>query len=91
MKTYHVSILREMRLRFPDIVAETPEQAAKLASEKLTTDAESIEDCDGVNTYAIVDLEGDEEFFETKTFDFCRECGAPTGVNRDYCEQHLKS
>ena len=70
MPTYNVHLYREMRLYFPDIEADTPEEAAKLVAEKDFDDVEDFSDCDGENLAALVDLVGDEEFRHSKTIAF---------------------
>jgi hypothetical protein len=73
MTPYNVHIYREMRLYFPAIEAETPEDAARIAADKLTADAEYTEDCDGENLAALVDVVGDDEFKHSVTIDFDHE------------------
>jgi hypothetical protein len=70
MTLYNVHIYREMRLYFPAIMADTPEQAAKIASDKPTADAEYTEDCEGESLAALIDMAGDDEFTESVTIDF---------------------
>jgi hypothetical protein len=70
MKLYNVHIYREMRLYFPGIEAATSEEAAKIASDKPTADAEYSEDCDGENLAALIDLVGDDEYEKSVTIDF---------------------
>jgi hypothetical protein len=62
MTLYNVHIYREMRLYFPRIEAATPEEAANIAGDKPTDNAECIEDCDGDNLAALIDVVGDDEF-----------------------------
>ena len=69
MPTYNVHLYRVMRLFFPGIVANTQEKAAKLAADKLTDEAETIDDCEGISTAALVDRFGDEDFSESVTVD----------------------
>ncbi len=73
MTLYNVHIYREMRLYFPAIEAETPEDAARNAADKLTADAEYTEDCDGENLAALVDVVGDDEFKHSVAIDFDHE------------------
>jgi hypothetical protein len=73
MTLYNVHIYRELRLYFPAIKAETPDDAAQIAADKLTADAEYTEDCDGENLAALVDLVGDDEFEHSVTIDFDHE------------------
>jgi hypothetical protein len=70
MTIYNVHIYREMRLYFPDITADTPEQAARIAADRPTPDAETIEDCDGNNLAALIDVAGDDEFTQSEIIDF---------------------
>jgi len=69
MPTYNVHLYREMRLFFPGIEADTPEQAAKLVAERAADEAEYTDDCEGATTSALVDLVGDEDFSETVAID----------------------
>src|SRR5579875_1542292 len=73
MTLYNVHIYREMRLYFPAIEAATPDDAARIAADKLMADAEYTEDCDGENLAALVDLVGDDEFEHSVTIDFDHE------------------
>jgi hypothetical protein len=59
MTIYNVHIYREMRLVFGGIEADSPEAAAAIARDKLTSDADSIDDCDGETFAALVDVAGD--------------------------------
>ena len=70
MTLYNVHIYREMRLHFPGITADTPEQAARVAADKPTADAEFAEDCEGENLAALIDVAGDDEFTQSVTLDF---------------------
>ena len=70
MPTYNVHLYREMRLFFPCIEAESPEEAAKIAAGKDFDDVDDFSDCDGENLAALVDLVGDEEFRHSKTIAF---------------------
>jgi hypothetical protein len=70
MTLYNVHIYREMRLYFPGIEAATPEEAAKIAADKQTDNADDIEDCDGDNLAALIDEVGDDEFGKSVTIDF---------------------
>jgi hypothetical protein len=70
MTLYNVHIYREMRLFFPGIEAATPEEAARIAADKPTGNAEYTEDCDGENLAALIDLVGDEGFQNSVTIDF---------------------
>ena len=70
MTHYIVHIYREMRLSFEDIEADTPEAAAAIARDKPTSDADDIEDCEGENLSALVDVAGDEEYAQSRYIDF---------------------
>jgi aminoglycoside phosphotransferase len=70
MTVYNVHIYREMRLFFPAITADTPEQAARIAADKPTADAEYTEDCEGESLAALIDVAGDDEFTQSVTIDF---------------------
>jgi hypothetical protein len=70
MTLYHVHIYREMRLYFPGIEAATPEEAARIAADMPTEDADYTEDCDGETLAALVDVVGDEQFEHSATIDF---------------------
>jgi hypothetical protein len=69
-KLYHVHLYREMRLSFPDIQAGSPQEAADLASHLPTEEATSIEDCNGDDFGAVVDVQGDEDYSQSVTIDF---------------------
>ena len=70
MTTYHVHLYREMRLVFGDIEADTPEMAATIARDKPTNDADAIEDCEGENLAALIDVAGDDEYEQSVIVDF---------------------
>ena len=70
MTKYNVHLFREMRLYFPGIEAESPQAAAAIASQKESGDAEDIEDCDGEDTGALVDIVGDEDFANSELIAF---------------------
>jgi len=70
MTHYNVHIYREMRLVFGGIEADSPEAAAAIARDKLTSDADSIDDCDGETFAALIDVAGDEEYEQSRTIDF---------------------
>ena len=70
MTIYNVHIYREMRLVFGGIKADSPEAAAAIARDKLTSDADSIDDCDGETFAALVDVAGDEQYEQSVTIDF---------------------
>ena len=54
-----------MRLSYTDIEADTPEAAAAIARGKPTDDADNIEDCEGENLSALVDVAGDEDYSQS--------------------------
>jgi len=70
MTLYNVHIYREMRLAFEGIEADTPEAAAAIARDGMTSDANDIDDCDGEDFAALVDVIGDDEFEKSVTIDF---------------------
>lgn len=70
MTTFNVHIYREMRLKFVGIEADTPEAAASIAREKPTDDADDIEDCNGDDLSALVDVAGDEKYDQSVMIDF---------------------
>ena len=65
MTNYNVHIFREMRLVFGGIEADSPHAAAAIARDKPTGDADNIEDCDGENLAALVDVAGDEDYSQS--------------------------
>ena len=68
--TYNVHIYREMRLVYEGIKAATPEAAAKIARDKPTSDAVEIDDCEGETLSALVDVQGDEEYEQSRIINF---------------------
>lgn len=69
MPLYNVHIYREMKLRFDNIEADTPEDATRQVLESNSSFADSVDDCDGDTLAALVDLVGDDEFEHTKLID----------------------
>ena len=67
---YNVHLYREMRLYYPGIEAGSLEEAAEIAAQKRTEDAETIEDCEGTNLAALVDVQGDDQYDRSRTNDF---------------------
>jgi hypothetical protein len=67
---YNVHLYREMRLSFPDIKADSPQLAALLASQLPTEDAASIDDCNGDDFGALVDVQGDQDYSQSVMIDF---------------------
>lgn len=67
---YNVHIYREMRLVYGSIEAATHEEAAAIARDKPTDQADEIADCDGENIAALVDVQGDEDYGESRIIDF---------------------
>ena len=70
MTTYNIHIYREIRLVFSGIEADTLEAAAAIARDKPTEHADDIADCDGETFYACVDVQGDEEYLQSRWIDF---------------------
>jgi hypothetical protein len=70
MTFYNVHIYREMRLLFERIEADTPEAAAAIARDRLTEDADDLEDCDGDTFAALVDVVGDDQYEQSVILDF---------------------
>ena len=70
MTLYNVHLYREMRLLFKRIEAETPEAAAAIARDRLTEDADDIDDCDGEDLAALVDVVGDDQYEQSVMIDF---------------------
>jgi len=68
---YHVHVYCEMRLYFPGIKADSSEDAARIASDMPTDEAEIIDDCEGVTLAALVDVDGDAEYSQSILIDFC--------------------
>ena len=67
---YNVHLCQEMRLYFPGIEASSHQEAAQIAAEKLTDEAETIEDCEGTNLAALVDVHGDDQYDQSRVIDF---------------------
>jgi hypothetical protein len=59
MTAYRVQLYREQRLVFRGIEADSAEQAARIASLKPTSDAQSVGELRGFDTSAVVDAEGE--------------------------------
>jgi hypothetical protein len=70
MTLYNVHIYREMRLVYEGISAETPEAAAAIARKQPTDDCVEIADCEGETLSAVVEVDGDEEYVQTRFIDF---------------------
>jgi hypothetical protein len=70
MNKYNVKIYREMRLDFVGIEADTPATAAEIAARRQTQEADNIEDCQGDNLSALVDVAGDEDYRHSVLIDF---------------------
>jgi hypothetical protein len=70
MTLYTVHLYREMRLTFERVEADTHEAAAAIARDRLTEDADDIEDCDGENLAALVDVVGDDQYEHSRIIDF---------------------
>jgi hypothetical protein len=69
MTKFIVHLYREMKLSYAGIEADTPHAAAEMVSKKLTA-ADNIEDCEGQNLAALVDVAGDEDYSQSVTIDF---------------------
>lgn len=69
MTLYNVHLYREMRLFFRGIDAASPGEAAHKVAACTTDEAESIEDCEGENLAALVDVVGDEEYEQSVVID----------------------
>jgi hypothetical protein len=67
---YNVHLYREMRLYFPGIEAASHQEAAEFARQQPTDKAHRIEDCDGNDHGALVDVDGDEDHSLTRLIDF---------------------
>jgi hypothetical protein len=74
MKRYNVHIYREMKLLYGGIEADSHEEAARIASDRLTEEADSMDDCDGETFGALVDVAGDENFQHSQTVNFESGC-----------------
>jgi hypothetical protein len=72
MTLYNVHLYRLYRVKQPDIEAETMEEAIKIAEERDVRDAECIEDAEDATYFALVDVVGDEDFEQTRDFDFAK-------------------
>jgi hypothetical protein len=70
MTLYNVHIYREMRLVYEGVEAETHEAAATIARDKPTGDADGIDDCEGESFSALVDVQGDEDYAQSRMIDF---------------------
>lgn len=70
MTKYNVHLYREMRLFFEGIEADSHETAADVAKARFTSEADDIDDCDGADFAALVDVHGDAEFTESRLVDF---------------------
>ena len=70
MTLYNVHINREMRLFFEGIEADTPQAAATIARDGLTSDADEIDDCEGTTLSALVDEVGGSECERSVMIDF---------------------
>jgi hypothetical protein len=67
---FNVHIYREMRLKFERIEAPTSDEAAGKACELPTEVATEIEDCEGEDFCALVDVIGDENYSQSRIIDF---------------------
>jgi hypothetical protein len=92
---YIVHLYREMRLSYTGIEADTPQAAAAIAGGKPTGDADNIEDCDGQDLAALVDVAGDEDYSQSVTIDFeperIRKAAATLLAALTYALEYLKA
>jgi hypothetical protein len=70
MTKYNIHLYREMRLEYVGIEADTPEAAALIARQRQTEDADNVEDCNGDELSALVDVAGDEDYSQSVMIDF---------------------
>src|SRR5690348_6631257 len=70
MPRYNIHIYREMRLLFTGIEAASPEEAAAIARDRDTDDADEIADCNGETLAALVDVAGDDSYAHSRCIDF---------------------
>ena len=70
MKIFNVHIYREMRLVYSGIEAGSHEEAAAIARDKPTDEADSMDDCEGETFSALVDIQGDEDYEQSRDIDF---------------------
>jgi hypothetical protein len=82
---YNIHLYREMRLYYPGIKAASHDEAARIAAARCSADAETVEDCDGKNLAALVDVDGDTEYLQTRTIDF------DPAILRTHAEEMLKA
>ncbi len=68
--SYNVHIYREMRLTYRGIEADSHDAAASIARDKPTDEADSIDDCEGETLSALVDVQGDEDYEQSRFIDF---------------------
>lgn len=67
---YHVHLYREMRLTFADVEASSHEEAATIARDKPSEEADGIDDCGGESFAALVDVAGDESHEHSRMLGF---------------------
>jgi hypothetical protein len=67
---YNVHLYREMRLYYPGIKASSHDEAALIAARQGSAVADTIEDCEGENLAALVDVDGDTDYLQTRIIDF---------------------
>jgi hypothetical protein len=70
MTIYNVHIYRKMRLVYGGVEANSHEAAAAIARDKPSDQADAIDDCDGDTSYACVDVQGDEDYEQSRWIDF---------------------
>lgn len=70
MTLYNVHLYRETRLFFPGVEADTAAQAAERAAASPASESQCVEDCEGENTAALIDVATDEVHARSVTIDF---------------------
>jgi len=70
MTRYTVHVYREIRLVFAGIEAASPEEAAAKAHDQHFDDADDWSDCEGETFAALVDVEGDEAYDQSRFIPF---------------------
>ena len=78
MPKYHVNLYALVRVRVPDVEADSQEEACQTAEQRVNLDSlfhgvsgpyvSDVEYADEVNHY-LVDLDGDEEYKQSQFFD----------------------
>lgn len=73
MTLYIVHIYREMRLTYDGISASSHDEAARIARDTPTREANDVDDCEGESFGALVDVVGDEKLEHSRMIDFSPE------------------